>query len=178
MIKSNKIVNIFLALILPIILIIAILVFLDKPTSLQSKLSFDDLMTVKDINETIQLFYLPHMTNQSEGKIYDIQLKNYSENRVEFQVNYGMRIFIDQGIQGGWTEIKNDVNYFGPAQGDNPILAAKGNDLAQTVITTVPAIPMDGEPVKLRFFVTGNVLSFLSIPGKLVEAYVDITVQP
>lgn len=176
MIKSKTILSIFLALILPIILLVAVLIFLDKPTPLQSKLSFDNLMVIKDMNKTIQLSYLSCMTNQSEGRIYDIQLRNYSESRVEFQANYGMRIFINKGIKEGWNEVKNDINYFGPAQGGNPILAAKGSDLAQTVITTVPAIPKDGGPVKLRFFVTGNVLSFLSIRGKLVGAYIDITV--
>jgi hypothetical protein len=176
--RKRIVLGLSIALGLPVFLLTLFLMFLDIQAPPQSSLSFDDLMAIEDMNETIRLSYHPYMTEQSEGKIYNLRLRNYSDSRVEFPVNYGVRMFITTGVQERWVEIKNDMNYYAPTQGGNPILAVKGSDIPFMGISTIPVIPNHSEPVTLRIIVTGNVLSFISTPGKLVGAYVDIIVQP
>ncbi len=175
--RKRLVLSLFLGLGLPVLLLMGTLLILNEQTP-QQLTNINDLMAIEDMNVSIQLSYHPYMTEQSEGKIYNLRLRNYSDNRVEFPVNYGVRMFITTGVQERWAEIKNDMNYYAPTQGGNPILAVKGSDIPFIGISTIPVIPNHSEPVTLRIFVTGNVLSFISTPGKLVGAYVDITVQP
>jgi hypothetical protein len=174
--RKRLVLGLSIVLSLPVFLLLLILVFLDKQSSPQSSMSFDDLMAIEDMNETIRLSDLPFMTEGMDSNLMAIGLRNYSDGRVEFPVNWGVRIFINNGIQSGWTEIKNDMTYT-TIQGVNPILSAKGSNLAQTIVNIIPVLPNPGQPVTIRVFVTGNVLSFISTPGKLVGAYVDIFVQ-
>jgi hypothetical protein len=172
--RKRLVLSLSLGLGLPVLLLVGILAILNKQTP-QQFTTINDLMAIEDMNDTILLSYLPYMTEQSGGKMYE--LRNYSDSRVEFPEDFGVRIFMKPGIQERWVEIKNDMTY-STMQGGNLILAAKGSDLARRIVDINPVLPNTGEPVTIRVFVTGKVLSFLSVPGRLVAAYVDFTVQP
>src|SRR4030042_5462984 len=113
--EHNKLI-IFIDLIVLSLLILFISGCSNEQTP-ESNTTFDELMAIDDINNTIKISYLDFMSEGLDANNLYIGLQNYSTKRLEFPVNWGVRIFMDQVNQEGWIEVENEGTYLPSIEG-------------------------------------------------------------
>ncbi len=163
-----------------ILLMFSVFVLTVSGCSVSSKKTndtFENYMNIDDLNNSIKIKYLDFVTGPNPDDL-ELAIYNNSNYRINFPVDWGIKIFMNQENSSDWLELANGMNYLPTYTGENPVLTPKGSELAQSSFGISPDIPNDEKSVKIRVFVLGRIGSDNSLSNSPVAAYTDIILDP
>jgi hypothetical protein len=153
-----------------------LLVACQKQSLSQKEVAFIQLAPVKEWNATIK-FWSPEPTDLfTIGDPVHLSLENFSEYKVIFPRDNGIKIYqYDEG-QNTWLQIENKMRYIPPG---NTQVSPKSTGLPGVIgIGLLPELRSEGKPIEIRVVVVGNLEKNNELTNEQVGAYIDITLQP
>ena len=140
--------------------------------------SFGKIIAMDDMNKYFQVRVdSSNQENMKFGSDTMITLTNLSDQKILFQVGYGIRMFVAR--DNNWIEVQNNAVYYG----DEVIMQPKTSQMSEKYIVTgiqpifSPEIKDEGHQEALRIVIIGE-LSNGEKPGIPVGAYTDVFVTP
>lgn len=138
---------------------------------------FLEMFPLVEMNTKIQ-FWDPNRMIQTPriGETLNLSLENFSQYKIVFPSDFGLRIFTFNDQSMSWDEIGNNANYFPTG---NRQISPKGTDLPGVILIGLqPTVLNEGKPVDVRVIVVGRVAQNGTPTNEQVGAWVDVTLQP
>lgn len=139
---------------------------------------FTEMYPLHEMNTKIRFWHPTRDDREFKPcEFNDLTLENFSDSKVVFPNDYGLRIYtFDQG-ENMWLEIQNSAKYI--PEGNRQI-SPKGlaNPFGVTGIDFVPQVLDCEQAIEIRVVVVGEVYEGDTPTGVSAGAYIDVTLHP